>query len=378
MIQSRPASASNAQPGHHFASNPMNRNSYHGINAHPGQITYRGQTSTSQNIPYTLTNGTTTLSGNIPRTHPPFMNKDQRTTSAPITPTADSLGKLRYPAPPSVSTVSSSSSSELSAALKTAGTRDDSAIMTPAATDMAFDRGQRPQSQIISSVMDLASMDSPKAMHKPQPERYRRTGKRRAGSSGGGATTSPPISTPASPSRDAMSTDSPVVTSYVANSFQVPNFNADFQIPAPQFYSQNTTTRSSVEDVNVSSRPQPAREDSASRYRRRSLHTSDLGRFNGSTGDVGVQQGLQQGSAFNSADQQAQHPLRSYPTISAPASLSPALSAGVEDGYLSKSQYRQGVSTVSFCCISQYVITNFNYFSHPRGFHVLSEGTILS
>lgn len=347
MLQSRPASASDTRPGHHFASNPlqMNRNSYHGINSNAVPTTYRGQTPTT---PYSFPNAAASLSGSIPRTQPPFMNKEQRASSSPITSTLKSIAnENRYPAPASVSTVSSSSSDGLSSTIKAAGTRDDSSISSTPSSELGVIRGQRPQSQIITSVMDLtpAASKPSQTIVKPQPERYRRAGNRRTGSNGGNAP-SPSPSIPPSPSKDVMAAASPFVSPPASNDFQMPNFNADFEVPAPQFYSQGVASRSSAENISTT-RPSPLREDSAARYRPRSLHTTELSRFSGSTGALGVQQGSQQGSTPTLIDQQAQHPLRSYPVASSQTFSSAGLDTSAENINPSTTHRRQSSSVVS-------------------------------
>lgn len=298
MLQTRPNSASgliqNTQQGHHYSlSNPqMHRNSFHGINGNVTTSTYRGHTSVAPAGQYAFHTGLDA------RPNMGFLQQNQRTASAPTTPTLQTVDRSRYPAAASVSTTSSSSSSEVSAAIRAAGIRDDLSISTAPASRWGAVPA-RPQSTILSSAV------TPPV--KSIPDRYRRSGNKRADSNGAN-----------SPS----GTVQPAATwAQVAQAAHQPVF----QIPTPQFV--DNRARSSFDE----NRLKPGKEEMA-RYRRRSIHTSDMGGFVVSKDSFqqGYQQGLAAGISGSRPDQQ--HPLRSYPTggQARPAS-SPGRTGSTED-----------------------------------------------
>lgn len=311
MLQTRPASSSGILQGSqgqgHYKPNiaHMHRNSYTGIGS--GQTTYRGQTSSAPVAPYAFTS-TPSLTLNGGRTPgAPFLRSDQRTCSAPVTPTLEThdSNRSRYPAAESVSTISSSSS-DLSAGARSSGTRDDSSVSSVPSTPWTTSQVQRPKSTIVTPSTQLQNTTTPETT-KPLPDRYRRPGNRKTD-----ATPSPTKSGPSSPS--------------IPGSTITDGFNSSFQLPP--FYSQ--TLHGSADDM-MTSRQQAAREEGG-RYRRRSIHTIDMGSYLAAESDTHsravIREDHQHG--VGTARPTHQDPLRSSPVGAIRPSSSPGRSAGSE------------------------------------------------
>ncbi|KAI9746698.1 MAG: bud neck involved protein [Claussenomyces sp. TS43310] len=334
MLQARPSSASgmlqNSQgQGHHYNSNTshMHRNSYHGISTNSGPTTYRGQTSMTPVAPYAFTS-TPSLALNGNRTGGPSLRPDQRTTSAPVTPTINSgdPNRSRYPAAASVSTISSSSSSELSAGARSTGTRDDSSVSSGPSAPWTTTQVSRPKSTITTSNAQLLPPTIPSSATKSSPDRYRRPGNRKADGAGIVSTASSPTeSGPSSPSiAGAAMTHSSAITVPTIPTAQ----NSSFQLP--QFYALGPVLRGSADDMNTS-RQHSGREE-AGRYRRRSIHTIEMGDFSATQGDA-YSHGMalrdyQQAVVGARSDQQ--HPLSSPIGVVRPSS-SPGRSGTFEE-----------------------------------------------
>lgn len=319
MLQTRPTSASgilqNPQQ-HHYSNSQMTRSSY-GVSGGAAQpTTYRGHTAMAPVAPYAFTSTPALINQPKQQAGPSFLKNDQRTLSAPVTPTIQAIDRSRYPAAASISTTSSSSSSDISATTKSAGTRDDSSISSTPSSGRGISQAARPQSTIITSQLLPPSIQQPT---KSSPDRYRRPGNRR-GESGTASAPSPTSSIPPSPSGTTMAISSPFVSGS-----QVPK--QALQSP-PQFYSQNVAVRSSADDMRLN-RTQPPKEDS-SRYRRRSIHTVDMSRFNDPPRTSSQQESLEgttSGAIASRNNQHLQHPLRSYPVGPSRPSSSPGRAA---------------------------------------------------
>jgi hypothetical protein len=334
MLQTRPSSASGilqntaqGQVHHQYQSGPsqMHLAGYHGING-IGQTTYRGQTSVAPGAPYPFT-------PNLVRPQPgPYPRADLRASSAPVLPTiravdmVQSSGRSRYPAPASVS-ASSSSSSELSAGTQQGVTRDDSAITS---TAWAASRAPRPFSNVITS----APAASPPAANPPTPtkaapDRYRRPVPRRAESAGLSTTQQSNTLAPAFQPNSAMAgtTQAYQPMGQFSNSQSVGGYQGFTQ--APYFSSSNSSKmapfspnlglRAAVDDMQL--RRPPAREE-AVRYRRRSIHTIDMG----NVADAQLRGIVPQGQVQDFVAQEHQHPLRSSPVNSNRPASSPSQS----------------------------------------------------
>lgn len=339
MLQTRPNSASamiqTPQPSHHYSpSSPqMHRNSYHGINSGAATSTYRGHTSVAPVVPYAFTS-TPPLSGNPARPSVGILTPSQRTSSAPVTPTMETMERTRYPAAASVSTTSSSSSSDVSAAARSAGITDDSSIATTPSSRWGVTSAARPQSTIITSATHLVPPTQPAV--KVSPERYRRPGNRRADSSTSNAQ-SPTSSIPPSPSNNMNSAST---WAQVAQNPHQPGLPAS----APQLYAQGVAARSSADDMHLKN----TGVEDTSRSRRRSIHT-DMSSLGAATPDTFLQ-AYQQGYAAGVTGTQ-QHPLRSYPVASSVRpSSSPGHSAATE---IIRSNLMLTTSQVSHNCHSR-------------------------
>lgn len=316
MLQTRPSSASGiihsssqTQAHHQYPTNPqpMQRNSFHGMNSGMNVSTYRGHTAVTPIAPYAFTStpNLTTSGPRIP--NGPHLQLDQRTASAPSIPNAGSaVRRSRYPAPPSVSTTSSSSS-DFSSLSQKSGSKDDSVIT---GTARVVSGAARPHSTIITSVS--AQSLAPPAVSSPvkaSPERYRRPNNRRAESS---TTSQGPAQTPT-----ASAASMPNVMQFYGNSVQqsaAPGAYQNLNLQMPQI-SQSTSgfapTFASADDMQLS---KYAVQDPAKRYRRRSIHTIDVGECGGVSASL-LQQGSRQVSSANGRIDQQQHPLRSSPVV---------------------------------------------------------------
>ncbi|KUJ12785.1 uncharacterized protein LY89DRAFT_737697 [Mollisia scopiformis] len=317
MLQTRPASASGiihsssqTQAHHQYPTNPqpMQRNSFHGMNNSMGVTTYRGHTAVTPIAPYAFTSTPNLATPGQRIQNGPHLQPDQRTTSAPSIPNAGST-RSRYPAPPSTSTTSSSSS-DFSSLSQKSGSKDDSVIT---GTARVVSGAARPQSTIITSV-GAQSLAPPavSSTAKTSPERYRRPNNRRAESS----TNAP---TPAQ-TTSASATSMPNVMQFYGNSVQqsaAPGSYQNLNLQMPQISKPTQGFASSFGSADDLQLNRNVVQDPAKRYRRRSIHTIDAGEYGGMSASL-LQQGSRQVSSANGRfdqQQQQQHPLRSSPVV---------------------------------------------------------------
>jgi hypothetical protein len=342
MLQTRPTSASGilqnpAQgQGHHqypSSSSQMHLAGYHGI-AGAGQTTYRGQTSMAPGAPYPFTPGLSI--NNLRPQQGPYPRADLRASSAPVLPTIKASdagqagGRSRYPAAASVST-SSSSSSELSAGTQQSVTRDDSAITS---TAWVASRPPRPFSTVITSapVAGSPTTNSPTPT-KAAPDRYRRPVPRRAESAGPSTTQQSNTLGPAFLPNSGIAGNNQAYPQMgqFSNSQSMGGYQGFTQAPyftssnnnkmAP--FSPNLAWQATVDDMHL--RRPPPREEAA-RYRRRSIHTVDMG----DVADAQLRGMVPQGQRQGVVAQEHQHPLRSSPVTSNRPSSSPSRSGNSE------------------------------------------------
>ncbi|CAL3964537.1 hypothetical protein PZA11_002460 [Diplocarpon coronariae] len=301
MLQTRPSSASGIlpntsqpQPHHQYPANPpqMQRSGVHGKSSSMGIANYRGHTAVTPIAPYAFTS--TPSLATVGQRQGPHLRAEQRTCSAPGTlsqspQTESGPVRSRYPAALSVSTISSSSSSDISARSQRSGTKDDSAIGGSAAT---VSGSARSQSTVISSA-------------KPQPDRYRRPNNRR--------TESNASQTPAASTGSSM----PNVVQFYGNSTQHPGLPTiipqtfTWQMPSFSKAPSGNTGSASADDMQLGRKNCP---DAARRYRRRSIHTIDVADHVEIPGGLS-EQGSRQVSSANGRIDQQQHPLRSSPVV---------------------------------------------------------------
>ncbi|TVY84160.1 hypothetical protein LSUE1_G001649 [Lachnellula suecica] len=323
MLQTRPSSASGilqnssqGQLNHQYPTNTSHkqRNSFHGLNNGMAVSNYRGQTAVAPIAPYAFTS-TPGLSMPGQRSmSAPHLQTQQRTSSAPIIPTAQhgeanlNTPRSRYPAAASVSTTSSSGSSDLSSLSQKSGSKDDSAVIGTARV-AAASGAPRPLSTIMTtgSAPNLTPSVAASPV-KTTPDRYRRPNNRRAESS-----TSQPSTAQTTPAASASSM--PNVMQFYANSTKqptAPSPSSDFNLQMPQFSRQAGVAADDMQVPRVQTH-----DKAAQRYRRRSIHTIDAADFaqGGATSSPGLlQQGSRQVTSANGRiDQQLQHPLRSSP-----------------------------------------------------------------
>jgi len=313
MLQTRPSSASGilqtgpqTQSHHPYpASQQLQRNSFHGMNNSMSISSYRGHTTVAPIAPYAFTS-TPNLTTPGQRTQAPHLRPDLK-TSAPIVPTFESGNgniRSRYPAKPSVSTTSSSSS-DLSSMSQKSGSRDDSAIM---GTARVVSGTSRPHSTIITSSPTLspAALSSPV---KPSPDRYRRPNNRRTEST----------EQASSPQQASASTASiPNVVQFYGTNVQKStpihsSQNLNFEVPQFSRPSAGYSPAPGVAADDMILSGQVAPQEPAKRYRRRSIHTIDSGDYGGSMSAGLLQQGSRQVSSANGRIDQ--HPLRSSPVV---------------------------------------------------------------
>jgi hypothetical protein len=341
MLQTRPSSASGILPNpaqgqvHQYSSSSsqMHLAGYHGITG-VGQTTYRGQTSMAPGAPYSFIPA---LSINSLRPQQgPYPRADLRASSAPVLPTlkapdaGQATGRSRYPAPASVST-SSTSSSELSAGPQQSVSRDDSAITS---TAWGASRAQRPFSTVMTSA-SATSLPSanPPTPTKAAPDRYRRPVPRRSESAGPPSTTQQSNTLgPAFLPNSGMAGNNQAYPQMgqFSNSQSIGGYQGFTQAPYLSSSNNNKMTpfgpnialRAAVDDMQL--RRPPPREE-ATRYRRRSIHTIDLGDTAHAQLRGMVLQGQRQGIVA-----QEHHPLRSSPVISNRPSSSPSRSGNSE------------------------------------------------
>lgn len=320
MLQTRPSSASGiihaAPQTHQYPTNPQNmqRNSYHGLNGSGVNVsTYRGQTTMTPIAPYAFTSTPNlTTPGQRPQ-NGPHLRLDQRTSSAPSIHDAKTP-RSRYPAPPSVSTTSSSSSSDLSSLGQKSGSKDDSVVL---GTARVVSGAARPTIAPSISTQSIATPTNSSPV-KAVPDRYRRPNNRRAETSPNTQTSSQTV--------NSSGASMPNVMQFYGSSVQqaaAPGSYQDLNTQPPQVIknaSGFTTSFGSVDDMQLSNK---SGVDPAKRYRRRSIHTIDAAEFGGVSTSL-LQQGSRQvSSAHGRIDQQQQqHPLRSSPVVMARPSSS--------------------------------------------------------
>lgn len=324
MLQTRPSSASGilqtssqTPSPHQYPANPAQRNSFHGMNNGMGISNYRGHTAVAPIAPYAFTS-TPSLATPGQRIQGPHLRPDQRTSSAPAVATQNTESgnpgnRSRYPAPASISTTSSSSSSDLSTFAQKSGSRDDSVIT---GTTRVPSGKPRPHSTIITSA--TSPNLAPPAVSSPvksSPDRYRRSNNRRAESSTNGPSNAQP-STGASAIPNVMQfygsstkQTTPAMNTYQGFNLQMPQFSR----PAGNV---NPALGVVVDDMQLN---RHVSQDQAKRYRRRSIHTIDAGDYatgGGNPISAGLlKQGSRQVSSANGRIDQQQHPLRSSPVV---------------------------------------------------------------
>ena len=356
MLQTRPSSASgilqNSQSQSHqqYPTNPshVQRNSFHGLNNGMGGSNYRGHTAVAPIAPYAFTS---TPGLSMPGQRSPHLQPQQRTTSAPIIPTVQqpepssntNAPRSRYPAATSVSTTSSSSS-DLSPSSQKSGSRDDSAVI---GTNRVASGAARPLSTIVTSSSG-GSLAPPVAASpvKTTPDRYRRPNNRRAESSAA-SQPSTPQTTPVSSSSSAM----PNVMQFYGNSTQQPaatNPNSSFNLQMPLFSGPGGITPGAAADDMQLHRL--GNSDQAKRYRRRSIHTIDVGDYSQSGANTSpgfLQQGSRQVSSANGRIDQQGHPLRSSPVLTSRPSSSHGRNGSTESVNSTPSSHHSRPSSVS-------------------------------
>ncbi|TVY47672.1 Protein BNI4 [Lachnellula occidentalis] len=323
MLQTRPSSASGilqnssqSQAHHQYPTNTshVQRNSFHGLNNGLGVSNYRGQTAMAPIAPYAFTS-TPSLSVLGQRSQStPHLQSQQRTSSVPTIPTVQqpessksNVPRSRYPAAASVSTTSSASS-ELSSVSQKSGSRDDLGIV---GTARAASGAGRPLSTVItSSSVNLAPPGAASPV-KTTPDRYRRPNNRRAESS-----TTSPTSTSQAPPPSTPSAMPNVMQFYGGNTQQpAVTSTSSFDLQMPQFLKPAASPGTAADDMQLN---RLSNSDQAKRYRRRSIHTIDVG---GSPQDVAssspgfLQQGSRQVSSADGRIDQQGHPLRSSPIV---------------------------------------------------------------
>lgn len=329
MLQTRPSSASgilqnsSQTPSHHqYPTNLAQRNSFHGMNNGLGMSNYRGHTAVAPIAPYAFTS-TPSLAPPGQRMQGPHLRSDQRTSSAPAVATVHSEAgnqgtRSRYPAPASISTTSSSSSSDVSSPGQKSASRDDSVIP---GTSQVPSGNPRPHSTILTS----SSSPNLAPPVKAAPDRYRRPNNRRAES----ATSQQPNAQPAS-----FASAMPNVLQFYGNSTKqtTPMLNQGFNASMPQLQRPAgdfpPALGGAFDDMVLN---RHTAQDSAKRYRRRSIHTIDAGDYSSGGGNpisAGLaMHGSRQVSSANGRIDHQQHPLRSSPVVT----VRPASSHGRND-----------------------------------------------
>ncbi|TVY91731.1 Protein BNI4 [Lachnellula willkommii] len=331
MLQTRPSSASGilqnssqSQSHHQYPTNTSHgqRNSFHGLNNGMGVSNYRGQTVVAPIAPYAFTS-TPSLSVLGQRSQSaPHIQSQQQTSSAPITPTVqqpessnNKASRSRYPAANSVSTTSSGSS-ELSSVSQRSGSKDDSGIV---GTARIASGAARPLSTVITSPSGNLAPPIAASPVKTTPDRYRRPNNRRADS----YTTSPPSTSQTPPASTSLAM--PNVMQFYGGSTQQPAATStSFDLQMPQFSKPAATAGTAADDMQLH---RLGNSDQAKRYRRRSIHTVDVGGFSqggASSSPEFLQQGSRQVSSAEGRIDQQGHPLRSSPIVT----IQPASSHG--------------------------------------------------
>lgn len=230
-----------------------------------------------------------------------------RTSSAPQAPAYQQAEKAaagkrcRYPAPASISTASSSSSSELSIVGQLGVTRDDTALVS---TARIATRSETPVSTILTSAPSLAVPNISPA--KPSPDRYRRPVVRRADASGSSANGQTATIQSSSGGQSLNHVYGHAAPASPPNHQQTPQNSG-----SPNSTKPNDHDLVSVDDMSLNKQ---VKEDlAAKRYRRRSIQTVDSGDYfnlQANLSKQAFQQCHTQGPVFVKNDQ---HPLRSSP-----------------------------------------------------------------
>jgi hypothetical protein len=312
MLQTRPSSASgmlqtNQQGQMHqqYASNtPMNRTSFHGMGGAMVPTNYRGHTSLAPMSPYGYSMPVSSPgNGQRPPTNA-HLRTENRTASAPsipmYQPNDSTLAANRSKYPPAPSTTSSSSS-EPSTGPTHGVTRDDTALLS---TARAANRTPRPHSTIITSA--TAPGFTPPILSSPakaSPDRYRRRNNSSAASSGS-----------ASPSGTGMA----AVNQLYTQQYPIPAFNGDkFNLQMPQSSNKTSSSSTAADDMSL---PRHTGPEPAKRYRRRSIHTVDMGshpesRVDANKGSFQPGTASPQLSITVPPNDQHLHPLRSSPVV---------------------------------------------------------------
>lgn len=356
MLQTRPSSASGilqnssqSQSHHQYPTNPshMQRNSFHGLNNGMGVSNYRGHTAVAPIAPYAFTS-TPSLSMPGQRSQSaPHLQAQQRTSSAPIIPTVQhpeasiNTPRSRYPAAASVSTTSSSGSSDLSSLSQKSGSRDNSAIIGTARVASV-----RPLSTIITSAGGSLAPPVVASPVKATPGRYRRPNNPRADSS-----ISSQTSTAQTTSASSASSTMPNVMQFYGSNTQpaTTNTNSNFNLHMPQFSRPSSTIAPGVaaDDMQL---PKLGASEQAKRYRRRSIHTIDVGDFSqgGANSSPGfLQQGSRQVSSASGRIDQQGHPLRSSPIVTLRPASSHGRNGSTESVNSTRSSHHSRPSSVS-------------------------------
>ncbi|KAG9248268.1 hypothetical protein BJ878DRAFT_476617 [Calycina marina] len=340
MLQTRPTSASeilqasSANTSHQYPTSASHkqRSSFHGLSN--GSSSYRGQPATPI-APYAFTATPNLTSLPVQKMHGgPHLRSDQRTTSAPAGYTGESLNRSRYPAPASISTTSSTSSSERSAMSQKSGSKDDSSISSTSrlsTTSLA----SRPQSTMFTQ----PSSNLDRSSSKPTPDRYRRPNNRRVDSAPV-VHTATPVNVSNLPNvmqfygTNAAAPNSPNTNSPSGFKVQMPPLTKD----SPN--SSSPTVGVAADDLQIN---RHMSENQARRYRRRSIHTIEASNhtYEGLVGGLQMQGSRQVSSANGRIDHQQQHPLRSSPIMA----LRPGTSNGRNSSSESVHSIRSGPSS---------------------------------
>jgi hypothetical protein len=345
MLQTRPSSASgilqssSQAPSHHqYAQNisQVHRNSFHGM-SNTMAANYRGHATMEPIAPYAFTRTPALVP--TPRTASgPHLRADQRSSSALGVPTYDSgaaANRSRYPASPSISTTSSSSSSELSALGQKAGSKDDTSPASRTASGT-------PQLAMTTSAPGVTlNPPATSTTAKASPDRYRRSNNRRAESV-------PAIQT------SAIGTSMPNVKQFYGSSAQQATIaltakqaSAGQAPQVPLVLVGGTAQGVAADDMQLN-----LGKDHGTRYRRRSIHTIEADRFSyDGVNPLGglQQQGSRQVSSANGRidQQQQQHPLRISPVITLRPGSSHARNNSNDSVNSSRSSHRSRPSSVS-------------------------------
>lgn len=355
MLQTRPSSAGGilqkAQgPVHQYSSSSsqMHRNSFHGLSNGMGAPTYHGNANVASSTPYTFT-GTPAFGLPGQKFQGPHLRADQRTASAPVVPVLNNgeqvkpASRSRYPAPPSDSTVSSSSS-DISSLSNKSVVKDDSSVSGMSAKSLR----PNPPSMLASNSSSNLASPAVTLPVKAAPDRYRRPNNRRADSSTGQP----------SPTQAVPASNMPNFMQFYATSTQQSS-------PAVASQAFEKSPVATTDDMQLN-RKAP---DASKRYRRRSIHTIDVSEYdhNGGNAFSGPLQGSRQVSSANGRiDHEQQHPLRSSPVTSVRPILPHSRNESSDSINSARSSHRSRPTSVSIipclytasCASSQFSLAN--------------------